>query len=186
MGCGKSTLSQYWADYFGIHRLDADLEAKVLMNENSELIDQVGKNFDVVSSGKIDFGELGKVVFAEKAKLDLLNSIVHPALIDHINEKCRNSSSSILIDAALLTLWGSEVIFDRALWINTDKNTRIERVCSRNGFDTATARQRIESQMNIFSPPLSDNSKWVTIQNETDLESAKRTGVKLLQSELVS
>ncbi len=98
MGCGKSTLSKYWAEHFGIQRIDADLEAKILMNENTSIINEVGNEFGVVTHGKIDFSELGKIVFADNGKLDLLNGIVHPALITHINEKSKSIQASVLID----------------------------------------------------------------------------------------
>lgn len=177
MGCGKSTLSKYWSEYFGIERLDADLEAKALMNESSALINRVGESFGVVVQGKIDFTELGKIVFADKSKLDLLNSIVHPVLIDHINDRC--AGSAILVDAALLTLWGSRVTLDKALWISAKIDTRVKRICDRNGFDVAAARQRVESQMNLFNPPAAE-SDWLTVQNDGELGTAQYRGVEIL------
>lgn len=180
MGCGKSTLSKYWAEYFNILRIDADLEAKILMNENIPLIDNVRECFDVVSEGKIDFAKLGKIVFADKEKLDLLNSIVHPTLINHINEKTHACESAVLVDAALLTLWGSRVNLDFSLWIDASADMRIQRICQRNGFAKDVVRQRVESQMMLFNSPLSDDKSWSFIKNESELNISRSRGVEIL------
>ncbi len=170
MGSGKSTLAKMLSDKFGIVLLDADVIARTLMNENSSIIESVSEIFGVVTDGGIDFPELGKIVFSDPKSLDQLNSIVHPILIDELNQKASHESAPVIIDAALLTLWAERINLDHGIWVNASVDTRTERIMSRTGLTKDVTTERIRSQLNLFSPVTSDS--WIHIANNNEIDSA--------------
>ena len=82
IGSGKSTVAGIF-EVLGIPVSYADQEAKRAMNEDPSLKEQILLHFgkDAYKQGQLDRAWLAAQVFAHKDKLELLNSLVHPATI---------------------------------------------------------------------------------------------------------
>lgn len=102
--------------------------------------------------GKIDRGELGKIVFGKKENLLQLNSIVWPAIMDLVHQQVDNFAKQgkeiVVIDAAVLLEAGwDECVHE--VWtaiIPADEAER--RILERNvNLTREQARERIQSQM---------------------------------------
>ena len=81
IGSGKSYVSRIFKE-LGFSVYDADKQAKALYTSNSEVKQQVIASFGAdiyTSSGELNRAKLAGIVFADKAKLEILNRIVHPA-----------------------------------------------------------------------------------------------------------
>ncbi len=180
MGSGKSTLVQIWKEHFGITILDADRIARELMMNNIDIISNVEKEFNTVSEGKIDFVALGKVVFADGDKLNKLNAIVHPLLINHISFLAEESLQPVLLDCALLTLWGDQIKTDCSIWVDVTISKRIARLQKRMGLPYEECEIRCIRQEQLFSPP-GYAQNWVVISNEENLETAIKLGCEIIQ-----
>ncbi len=106
---GKSTVAGMFRE-LGAYIVDADEVGHELLLPNSpvlpELIATFGREI-LDSSGAIDRRRLGALVFSDPAKLEQLNRIVHPRIIERTRqlaaEYCqRNPGSVVMVDAALI------------------------------------------------------------------------------------
>ncbi|MDB5283910.1 MAG: dephospho-CoA kinase, partial [Bacteroidota bacterium] len=79
IGSGKTTVCKMF-EALGVPIYYADDRAKYLMQHEHFLIDLIKKNFgeEVYENGRLNRSLLAEKVFNNKAKLDLLNSLVHP------------------------------------------------------------------------------------------------------------
>lgn len=82
IGSGKSTVAAIF-EVIGIPVTYADDEAKRLMNEDPGLREAIIRDFgaEAYSGGTLDRKYLAGKVFSDAAKLQLLNSLVHPVTI---------------------------------------------------------------------------------------------------------
>ncbi|HEU4860269.1 MAG TPA: dephospho-CoA kinase, partial [Chitinophagaceae bacterium] len=80
IGSGKSTVAQL-LEVLGIPVYYADIEAKRLMNENAGLKQAIIENFgkEAYTNDVLNRKYISSIVFSDPLKLELLNSIVHPA-----------------------------------------------------------------------------------------------------------
>ena len=77
IGSGKSTVINHFKE-LGVNCYQADIEAKELMDSDQNLINKIQNSFgeDIYINSKLDRKKLASIVFRNKKKLDLLNSIV--------------------------------------------------------------------------------------------------------------
>ncbi len=182
MGSGKSTLVHQWSTILGYPVLDADCIAKELMNTNREIIQSVNKHFGTIKNDAIDFAKLGPIVFADSKKLNLLNSIVHPRLIYELNTQISNSSTSLFVDCALLSLWNGSVKTDFSIWVETDFDTRLHRLVNRTGLSDNQCRERIQKQESLFQRPDIDLKEWFCVENQDSLQVAIEFGLGVINT----
>lgn len=81
---GIASGKNFVADIFkknGAAVFDADKEVHEIIANDKKIISQIRKTFpDAVNSGLVDRKALGKIVFSDKKKLDLLEKIIHPEI----------------------------------------------------------------------------------------------------------
>ena len=80
IGSGKSTVAQIF-EVLGIPVYYADIAAKKLMNEDEELRSAITNIFgeQAYANNILDRKYISSIVFSDPAKLESLNSLVHPA-----------------------------------------------------------------------------------------------------------
>src|SRR5438105_2720818 len=80
IGSGKSTVARVF-EALGVPVYYADREAKRIMNEDVALKAQLVALFgeETYSNDQLNRPYISSIVFNNKEKLDLLNSVVHPA-----------------------------------------------------------------------------------------------------------
>lgn len=80
IGMGKSVAAGMFAR-FDVPVHDADAAVHRLLAEDADVIGQVEAAFpQVVRDGAVDRAELGRLVFSDTAKLEVLEQILHPAV----------------------------------------------------------------------------------------------------------
>lgn len=169
MGSGKSTCSKFLAGLGGMI-IDADREAKLIMNRSEEIKDSLGKTFgsDTVVMGEIRYSLLGNIVFNTVGAIEKLNHIVHPPLIKHLKDRVESNSDKIVVlDAALIPLWRIESWFDYRLWVDADFEVRLHRLYhlrSKGGIEMHEYARRMKIQEELFQKPSKD--LWDYILNE--------------------
>ena len=96
IGSGKSTVARIF-EVLGIPVYDADSAAKRLMQEDEELKNKIKNSFgeEAYKNGILDRKYLAEQVFVKSEKLDLLNSLVHPATIKDASEWMEQTNSSL-------------------------------------------------------------------------------------------
>lgn len=139
----------------GCDVLDADLTARDVVKAGTKGLQLITDKFgaDVLqANGELDRARLGAIVFADNAKRQLLNSIVHPLVIEAQNiwlaEKEKENPQGIaVVDAALMIESGGAKRFEKLIVVWCEAETQIERLMTRNNLNRDAAIQRINAQM---------------------------------------
>jgi len=150
IGSGKSTVAQVF-EILGIPVFYADDEAKKIYDENEELKNLVIKHFgnESYTAGKLNRSYISSVVFNDKEKLDLLNSLIHPATMK-LGEEWMNKQTSpyAIHEAALIFEASVNTRLDYVIGVSAPEELRIERAMKRNNASRADVSKRISLQMN--------------------------------------
>jgi len=150
IGSGKSTVARIFA-ILGVPVYYADDAAKTIMQTDELLIRQVKEHFGghiYDSNNVLDRAALGKIVFNDKNKLELLNSLVHPATIRHSDEWAdRQTAPYVLKEAALLFESGSFQYLDKCIGVSAPQPLRILRVMKRDNVSRNDVLARMYKQI---------------------------------------
>lgn len=146
IGSGKSLVCRIF-QVLGVPVYDADKRAKILMTTDGILIDQIKKEFGILSydkQGLLNRELLGRTVFNDPEKLTKLNSLVHPRVaLDYrhwVEEQM--DSKYCLKEAALLFEAGSSQLMYKIIVVTAPDELRIKRVLQR---DPHRGRKEVES-----------------------------------------
>lgn len=149
MGSGKSTVAGVFAT-LGIPIYKADDAAKQLMNEDSELQELIRQHFGdgIYTNGKLNKAELAAAVFNNPEKLELLNSIVHPATISHGEKWMQQQHTPYAIkEAAIIFESGSQRYLDYIIGVSAPVTLRMHRSMKRDKLTREEVVARMDRQM---------------------------------------
>jgi dephospho-CoA kinase len=150
IGSGKSTVAGIFS-VLGIPVYDADSAAKRLMSEDESLKEKIIEHFGEKSylESKLNPKHLSQQVFNDTKKIELLNSIVHPATIKDAEEWMKKQKAPYLIkEAALIFESGSNKTLDKIIGVSSPLSLRVERTMKRNNITSEQVMDRINLQMN--------------------------------------
>lgn len=150
IGSGKSTVAQIF-EILGIPVFYADDQAKKLLDENEELKKSIIKNFGdtIYNDGKLNRSLMASIVFNDKEKLALLNSLTHPATKKAGEEWMKKQVSPYAIhEAALIFEANVNDRLDYVIGVSAPEELRIERTKKRNNATHGDVINRIKQQMN--------------------------------------
>jgi len=149
IGSGKSTVCRVF-ETLGIPVYYADDAAKKLMNTNDELKKSIITHFGKESYNNEGLNRkyLASIVFNNKEKLDLLNSLTHPiTIIDAQNWIKKQHSPYIIKEAALLFESGAAENLNYIIGVFAPENLRIKRVVERDHLTVDEVMKRINRQI---------------------------------------
>ena len=149
IGSGKSTVAKIFSK-LGISVYNSDIRAKALYSESKELREKMILNFgsDIYLGAEINRKKLASIVFADKSKLALLNSLVHPLLqLDFEQWKAEQSSDYVIREAAILIESGAYKTCDKVIIVTANKELRIKRVTLRDNASNTEVEQRVNNQL---------------------------------------
>lgn len=150
LGSGKSTVAKIF-EVLGIPVYYADEATKQIMNSDKQLKAALIKNFgeETYQGGELNRAYLASIVFADKQKLELLNSLTHPATIRDANRWIQQQTSAYIIkEAALLFESGANKYLDRVIGVYAPQELRIQRAIQRDNATREEILQRMNKQMN--------------------------------------
>jgi len=150
---GKSTVAARMRE-LGLSVLNADLLAHRLMEPGQPAYEDVVREFgrDVLAAdGTVDRKKLGDIVFADAAKRERLNAIVHPRVIAAREEEleqmeARDPRGLVIVEAALLVEAGYYKKLDSLIVCSCRPEQQLERLRAR-GLGEREARERIAAQL---------------------------------------
>ena len=119
--------------------------------------------------GKVDRKVLGPIVFSSPEKLEELNNITHPWMVEEVEAFIRERKISV-INAALLESMNLVPLCDDILYVYAPLNLRKERAIKRDGLSEAAFLKRNESQKEIGSTLFESGKRVITIINDKDRE----------------
>ena len=153
IGSGKSTVCHLFEKY-NVPVYYADDRAKWLMNNKEELKEKLKITFGELvydSEENLDRKYLAEIVFNDKQKLEILNSIEHPAVYEDSKEwQVEQQSLGVsytLKEAALLFEAGSYLALDKIIVVTAPEDVRIKRVMARDKVSREAVLARISKQM---------------------------------------
>jgi dephospho-CoA kinase len=151
IGCGKSQVVRWLAE-LGAVVIDADEVAKGVTAPGQPAHDLVLRRFGAAVTapdGTLDRAALGRIVFADPARLRELEAIVHPAvrprILDALDAAERAGAPAVALEAIKLVEGGLAALCDEVWLVTCDADAQRDRLGMR-GIAAADAEQRIAAQ----------------------------------------
>ena len=159
IGTGKSTVSKKLREK-GYPVIDLDIISREVITY-SEVIDELVENFgseileeqNAVSGKKcISRNKLRQIVFKDEKKVAVLNSIMHPPIIEEMRRQIKElgqSYETVFVEVQLLFEAKLEKELDMTVLVYADRKTQIERVLKRDGRSEGEVQEIINAQMSM-------------------------------------
>ncbi len=148
-GSGKSTVANYLKNK-GAKIIDADEVSHRICELGQPGLAQVKERFDAYffnEDGTLNRRRLGNHVFANKQELRKLEDILHPIILKEVKrEMDAIEDGVVVIDCALLVTVGLYHMVDEVWLVKADMDTKVNRICSRDGITYEQAMSRLRNQ----------------------------------------
>lgn len=150
MGSGKSVVA-HMLRIMGFRVYDTDSEAKRLMHARRDLLQALEQTFgpEIVcaQAGTIDRAALARLVFNNPEALGKLNSLVHGAVIEHVEQTARECNRPLMfVESAILVSSGLDKHCQGIWQVKAPVEQCIERVRERNGWTLQQIVERLQTQ----------------------------------------
>lgn len=144
---GKSELEKYLFNS-GFVVLDTDVMAHDILVDKPDVA-KAFEEYDVFEYGLLSREKLGKLVFSNEELKEKLESIVHPLILENIEESFETFADEdfVFVSVPLLFEVGWQEMFDKIIFIKADDEIRLERLIKRNGYSREYAQTRLDSQL---------------------------------------
>ncbi len=151
---GKSFVLKTFRE-FGCHVLDADITAREVVEPGTIGLKMIVEAFGeetLLPDGALNRSKLGSIVFADNDKRQLLNSIVHPLVIERqdkwlVARELDDPGGIVIVDAALMIESGGYLRFDKLIVVWCRPEIQLERLMLRDSLSADEAARRIGAQM---------------------------------------
>ena len=149
-GSGKTTVAKMFSR-LGAYAIDADKVYHSLIRHGGDCYKKIVRHFgkDILGkTGGIDRKKLGDIVFKERSKLRLLNSITHPEVVKKIKNIAKSKRGRVIvIEAPLLIESGFYKEADKVILAANKKEEQIKRIRENRGLPAEETLKRIRMQM---------------------------------------
>lgn len=187
---GKSFVLDIFRE-LGFHVLDADVTAREVVEPGTVGLAKIVENFGkdvLLSTGELNRSKLGGIVFANDDKRQLLNSIVHPLVIERQNEwieawETADPDGIAIVDAALMIESGGYRRFDKLIVVWCRPEVQLERLMLRDHLSAEEAARRVAAQM-----PQEEKKSYADLLIDTSagFENARRQTIEIFEQLRVS
>ncbi len=161
----------------GARVIDADEIARALLEPGLPAYEDVVETFgkDILDAGgRINRRRLAALVFPDQERLNRLNTITHPRIIEEEKRQVEEIRSAdplavIVINAALLIESGNYRVVDRVIVVDVPEDIQMERAMGK-GLTEDEVRSRMKAQM-----PRKERLKYadIVIDNSGSIEETK-------------
>jgi phosphopantetheine adenylyltransferase/dephospho-CoA kinase len=150
---GKSSIAKR-LEKLGAEIINADIVGHSVYEPGTDAYNEIIQSFGdgiLNSNGSVNRGSLGSIVFGDSNKLQLLNSIVWPKIMERIKELISEVASKgaqvCIVEAALLLEAGWDEVVNE-IWVSVIPEAEaIKRLKDRNGLSEEEAKKRLASQL---------------------------------------
>jgi len=149
---GKSTVAGMLGD-LGAIIIDADMIARQVVEPGKETYEKIKESFGeeiLLPDGGIDRRKLRRIVFTDKDKRALLDSLVHPAVMKETASQLKNAAESgvevVIYEAALLVETGLYLGFDGLIVVKCDREHQKSRLKKRDNVTSNEVASALASQ----------------------------------------
>lgn len=150
-GAGKSTVSDYLRKK-GAYIIDGDIIAREVLKTDENLLGELCRKFgeDILNSDKtLNRRALAEKAFSSAEKIELLNSVMHPAINNEIQRKTDEAFEKydvVIVDAAAIIESGFADKCDLLVTVHAPEDVRKERIIKRDNMTEKDALIRIKGQ----------------------------------------
>lgn len=172
-GAGKTTVCKVFEEN-GFSIINADIIARKVMEKGMpclcEICEFFGKDI-LLDDGSLNRQKLSKLVFSDKKKLELLNSVTYPYITSEILKTIRHYSKKgsklILLDAPTLFESRADDFCELIISVIAKETIRLSRIINRDKLTEDAALNRMSSQYqeDFFR----QNSDFI-IKNNSDMK----------------
>lgn len=168
---GKSKVGEILND-LGYKVFDTDKIAHDILYSSKEVLIAF-KNYDISENGKISRQKLGDIVFNNKELKKKLEDIIHPKIIEKLNDIFTQNSNEqyIFVGIPLLFEANMQNLFDKTMLIYCDDTIRLNRLIKRNNLTPQQAQTRLNSQI---SQEEKISLVDYVVKNESSIEDLKK------------
>ena len=151
IGTGKSTVAAIFSRH-GVPIIDTDVIARELVELGhpalQEIVDHFGSGI-VDSSGRLDRGKLGALVFSDTTARRTLESILHPKIRTVVAARLASLDSPycVVVIPLLLETGSLKSMVDRILVVDCPEEQQISRVASRDNLSDTRIRSVMRAQL---------------------------------------
>ena len=168
MASGKSTVLSYLKQ-LGYITINCDIINVELQKINEKgylkIVELFGK--DILNDNKeINRKKLAHIIFNDSKKKELLESIMHPLILERINE-IKEKHSFVFVEVPLLYELGWKKYFDEDWLITCDESLCYERCIQDRNMTKEEVKARLDHQM---SRELKLEKATVVIENNGNIE----------------
>lgn len=149
IGSGKTVVARIF-ELLGIPVYYADDRTKELMNSDIALRNAITGHFgkEAYIDAGLNRAYLATIVFNDKEKLALLNSLTHPITINDANQWLAKQTTPYAIkEAALLFESGASEKLDYVIGVYAPQHIRVKRVIERDKLSAEDVMKRISRQL---------------------------------------
>lgn len=150
-GAGKTTALAV-IEQMGGCIIDADATYHQLLERCAPLCSALVEAFGAIlgEDGRIDRKKLGTIVFQDAEKLEQLNQIAYPYIVDAVKQEIDGAQQQgcplAAIDAIGLFESGLDGLCHKTMAITAPPEMRIQRIMAREGISEDYARSRVRAQ----------------------------------------
>ena len=179
IGSGKTALTD-WLSAQGIVIVDADLAARVVVEPGQPALAEIAAQFGeeyLLPDGQLDRAALRKLVFADDAKRQTLESITHPRIRDELTRQMAAAQSPyVVLSSPLLLESGQSEMVDLSVVVDVPEAVQIERTMARDQNDRALVEQIMAAQLDRATRI---SRADIVIDNSGSLEALHLRGAQL-------
>ncbi|MEL6495010.1 MAG: dephospho-CoA kinase [Cyanobacteria bacterium J06623_7] len=151
IGTGKTTVSNYLADKYGLLILDADIYAREAVEPGSPILETILARYDEtvkLPGGELNRSRLGEIIFHQPQEKLWLEAQIHPFVRDRFSQVLQNIKSATVVLSIPLLFEANLTELVSEIWVvHCDRDRQIQRLKQRNGLTTEQAEVRINSQL---------------------------------------
>jgi dephospho-CoA kinase len=179
IGSGKTALTD-WLSTQSIVIVDADLAARVIVEPGQPALAEIAAQFGqeyLLPDGQLDRAALRKLVFADDAKRQTLESITHPRIRDELTRQMAAAQSPyVVLSSPLLLESGQSEMVDLSVVVDVPEAVQIERTMARDQNDRALVEQIMAAQLDRATRI---SRADIVIDNSGSLETLHLRGAQL-------
>ncbi|MCL2705147.1 MAG: dephospho-CoA kinase [Spirochaetaceae bacterium] len=167
---GKSSIAEEF-EKRGFYVIEVDKLGHVALQiKKNEIKEAFGSK--VIINEEVNRRALGKIVFRSSKKRDLLEKIVHPVMVQEVEDILKKRhGENILIDAAILARMGLHKFCNAVIWVTAPFLKRLDMALYRDNRGVFFALSRMFSQRKLKSNLTKKYVDTYIIHNTGDLGS---------------
>lgn len=146
---GKSTFCNIIRQ-MGYPVFDSDNYAKLVYHKNNPIYNEIVKLFkeEILDKNReINLKIVAKIIFENEYKRKELEKLIHPFVLNGINNMIEKSNDFFFAEVPLLFESGFDKYFDEIILVTCDKEIALERCIKDRGYTKEEALSRLNSQI---------------------------------------